>query len=201
METKDRKKQTFLFWSLVILGILCAVLANLPGLKIDLAKNFFTIFIPYIGYFYAGAYLRSIQISKVQAVVLGALYLILAFITNMIAKGNMSAFIVFNYGPTLFPMSIFLFLALKNIDQFFKNKIFSRGIITLIPFIASTTFGIYLLHFMVLDLVRKYFKLYPWQVHAPLVLYACLPAVLTFLITFTIVLLARKIPYSKYIFG
>jgi surface polysaccharide O-acyltransferase-like enzyme len=201
LETKKRNQQTILFWVLIGLSIFCAILANIPKFHFDLAKNFFTICIPYLGYFYAGAYLRAIRISKMYTVLLAALYFALAAVTNTIANGNMSTFIVFNYSPTLLPMSICFFLALKNCDQFFGKKLLSKSIIKTVSFIATTTFGIYLIHIIILDLVRHYFQLSPWQIHAPLVFFACLPAFLTFLIAFIIISCARRIPYVKYILG
>jgi len=200
LETSSKTKQTILFWGLIVFSIFWAILANLPGPHFDISMYSFTIFIPYIVYFYAGAYLRTVQISRMQAVMLGFLYLILGFITNLVAKGNMSTFIVFDYSPTLLFMSICFFLALKNFHEFFNKKIFSGKVAKIIAFISSTTFGIYLLHFMILHEFIGHFNLNPWQIHAPVVLNACIASVATFLITFVIVALARKVPYAKYIF-
>lgn len=150
------------------------------------------MFIPYIGIFYAGAFLRGIEIKKKLIPILLLIYFLLPIITNRIGQGILGTFIVLNYSPTLLPMTFCLFLALKNIHQSFNKQL---------AFIASTTFGIFLVHVLVLDKVFSYFHLYPWEIHTPLVFYACLPAILTFAISFFIVIAIQKIPYGKYIVG
>ncbi|HEV2339420.1 MAG TPA: acyltransferase family protein [Patescibacteria group bacterium] len=194
MATASRRAQAWLLFGLIMVSLLCAVWANLPAYHFDVTGNIITIFIPYLSYFFAGGYFRSIHISGKVAFLLGICYLLLGFITNDIARGNMSAFIVFNYSPTLFPMSLFFFLALKDIAFSVKYKPY-------ILFIASTTFGIYLLHYLMLDLVKTYFHLWPWQLHKPLALFALLPSLITFTVTFLIVAIGKKLPGAKYIFG
>lgn len=193
-------KQTLLFWVFALFSISWAALANIPTYHFDLAKYSLTIFIPYIAYFYAGAFLKHVRVKKLQAIIYACGYFFFAFVTNLLARGNMSHFIVFNYSPTLFIMSICFFLALKNIHEHFP-KFFSSRLFHGVPFIAGTTFGIYLLHFLVLDVVRDRFHLEPWQMRSPLVLFAVLPAIITFTICLLVVLLGRKIPYVRYIFG
>lgn len=196
--TKNRKKQTLLFWSLLALSVLCSILVVF---HIDVKNTSLTMFIPYIGIFYAGYYLRDVKITKIKAGVCFTLYFLLAFITNYIAKGDMNSFIVFNTSLTLLPMTIFLFLGFKNIHQLFNGEKVSEQLTKIIVFTGRSTFGIYLLHFLVLDLVLKYFHLLPWELHAPLILYACLPAIITFVISFAIIAPLRLLPYAKYVVG
>ncbi len=61
IETNSRKKQTILFWLLITFSIFCSLL-NIW--HVNLRNNSLTMFIPYIGIFYAGAYLRSLRVEK-----------------------------------------------------------------------------------------------------------------------------------------
>ncbi len=198
IEKLSKKKKAILFWSLLAFSIFCSLL-NIYN--IDFKRNSLTMFIPYIGIFYAGAYLRTVKIQKKLIPILLAIYFFLPVITNRIGNGVLGAFIVLNYSPTLLPMTLSLFLVLKNIHQFFRKRLLSGYIPKVIAFIAPTAFGIYLVHALVLDRVFSYFHLYPWQIHTPLVFYAPLPAILTFLISFLIIVAIRKIPYGKYVVG
>jgi len=196
--TKTKSQQTILFYSLLSLSILCSVLVLF---HINIQTNSLTIFIPYIGYFYAGAYLRDVKVNKLWTILFLALYFILAYITNIIADGNTSTFIIFNFSPTLLPMTLCLFLTLKDMHKNFGTKLLTGRLQKFIDYAGRATFGIYLLHFLVLDLVLKYFHLLPWQLHAPLILWACVPSVITFLITYAAIALMRLLPYSKYVVG
>jgi surface polysaccharide O-acyltransferase-like enzyme len=198
IENLNKKGKTILFWSLLGFSVCCSLL-NIYN--IDFKRNSLTMFIPYISIFYAGAYLRGVNIRKKFIPVLLAIFLILPTFANYIGNGVLGAFIVLNYSPTLLPMTLCLFLALKNIEQFLKKQLLTIRNLKIISFIASTTFGIFLAHTLVLDKVFSYFHLLPWEIHAPLVFYACLPAVLTFTISFLVVLIIRRLPYGKYIIG
>lgn len=196
-EKMEKKGKTILFWSLLGSSIFCSLLGIF---NIDFKKNTLTMFIPYISIFYAGAYLRAVNVKRKLFPILLTILLLLPIITNYIGNGDLGSFIVINYSPTLLPMTLCFFLVFKNIGQFL-NATYSENISKIITFISSTTFGIYLIHALVLDKVFSYFHLYPWQIHAPLVFYACLPAIITFTISFLIIAAIRKIPYGKYLVG
>ncbi|HSW97850.1 MAG TPA: acyltransferase family protein [Candidatus Saccharimonadales bacterium] len=196
--TRTRKQQTILFWSLLALSVVCSLIVNL---HINIQALSLTIFIPYLGYYYAGGYLREVKVNKLWTILFLILYLILAYVTNLIANGNTTSYIIFNFSPTLLPMTLFLFLALKDIHLHFKKDLFSNRVVNIISYVGRTTFGIYLLHFLVLDIVLKNLNLYPWQLHAPLVLWAIVPALITSIITFIAIALIRLLPYSKYFVG
>ena len=194
-EKMTQKNKTVLFWSLLAFGVFCSLL-NIYN--IDFKRNSLTMFIPYIGIFYAGAFLRNIQIKKIFVSLLSAVYFLFPVIANYIGNGILGTYIVLNYGPAILPMTLSLFLVLKNFrDSFGKQPYFPK----LIAFVSPTTFGIFLIHAFILDKVFYYFHLFPWQIHAPLIFYACLPAIITFIISFLIIVVIRRIPYGKYIVG
>lgn len=197
-ETKNKKKQTILFCVLIAIGIFFSLL---DIFHIDVRRIVLTMFIPYIGIFYAGAYLRLVRLKKLMVFITLAAYFILPIVTNLIANGDIGSFIVFNYSPTLLPMTICLFLSLKNVNQFFGQKLKSKSFEKIIAFIASTTFGIFFVHLIVLDKVFSYFHLLPWQISSPIVFNACLPAFITFIISFIIVTIIKRFPYGKYLVG
>jgi surface polysaccharide O-acyltransferase-like enzyme len=191
----SKKNKTILFLLLIIFSIFCSLLKIY---NIDFKQYSFTIFIPYIGIFYAGAYLRDINVKKILVPILLAIYFLFGFITNKAGGGILGTFIVLNYSPTILPMTICLFLTLKDIIRFSGNRLLFSKIIV---FMSSATFGIFLIHPIILDNVFYFLHLYPWQIHAPLVFYASLPAILTFLISFFIISIIRNIPFGKYLVG
>jgi surface polysaccharide O-acyltransferase-like enzyme len=197
-ETRTRQQQTILFWSLLALSVICSLLTLV---HINVQALSLTIFIPYIGYYYAGGYLRDVKVNKLWTVIFLLLYFVLAYITNVIADGNTTTYIIFNFSPTLLPMTLFLFLALKDIHKHVATKFLTGKFEKVIAYTGRASFGIYLLHFLVLDLVLKYFHLLPWELHAPLILWACAASVITFVITFAAIALIRLLPYSQYIVG
>lgn len=196
--TRTRAQQTILFWSLLALSVICSLIVIF---HINIQSNSLTIFIPYIGYFYAGSYLRNFKVNKLWSIIFFVLYLVLAYITNIVADGNTTTFIIFNFSPTLLPMTLCLFLALKDLHKNFGTKLLTGKLKKFIDYTGRCTFGIYLLHFLVLDLVLKYFNLLPWQLHAPLIFWACVPSIITFIITFAAIALLRFLPFSKYFVG
>lgn len=198
IETRSRKKQTILFGLLISISVFCSLL-NI--VNIDVRRTSLTMFIPYIGIFYAGAYLRSIPVSKTQTAIFGLAFLILVQVTNFIAKGNGTSFIVFNYSPTVLTMTFCLFLALKDIHQFFPKKLLSVTFAKIVKLVSSTTLGIFLLHLLVLEKVYIYFHLYPWEIHTPIIFFALLPSTITFFICFVVIASIRRIPFVKYITG
>lgn len=201
IEKNNRKKQTLLLLLLTVISISCSILANLPGFKIDVTRYALTTFIPFVVFFYAGAYYRDVHIHKTTAIILGFVYLATTLATNLIARGNMSSYIVFDYNPTIIVTSICLFLTLKDIPAIIGTKLISGMYIRYISLLSSAMFGVYLLHPIILDFIELHLHLLPWELHNPLLFYALLPVFLTFFITFILIETARKIPYLKYLFG
>src|SRR6266571_1356905 len=76
MERKNRKNHIILFWSLIAIGIASSLLIIF---HIDARRTFITMFIPYIGIFYAGGYLRNFAMTKIRVVFFAAAYFILAY--------------------------------------------------------------------------------------------------------------------------
>ncbi len=201
IEKNNRKKQTLLLVLLTVVSVACSILANLPGFRIDITRYSITTFIPFVVFFYAGAYYRDVPIHRITAIILGFVYLATSLATNLIARGNMSAYAVFDYNPTIIITSICLFLSLKDLQSIIGKKLFSSMRITYISILSSAMFGVYLLHPLILDFIELHLHLLPWELHSPLLFYALLPAVLTFIVTLTIIVKTRKLPYLKYLFG
>lgn len=198
VEKLNQRNKTVFFFLLLGFGIFCSFL-NIYG--IDFKKYSLTMFIPYIGIFYAGGYLKTVKTPIKFIPFLLMMYFLLPIITNKIGDGVLGAFIVLNYSPTVLLMSIGLFLTIKNIDKFFEKFLKLNFVRKIITFSASLSFGIYIIHVIILDKVFSVLHLYPWQIHTPLVFFAILPAILTFIISFLIIAVIRRFPYGKYIVG
>ena len=90
-------------------------------------------------------------------------------------------------------LSITLFLLLKEI---FKNRSFSSFTSGLINLLSSASFGIYLIHNLLVSLVSRFFKLWPAQ--SILVLLGCF--VIVFIISLLSIIVASSIRLTCFMF-
>lgn len=121
-------------------------------------RSIFTMFVPYIGYYLCGYQLRFIDPRKipsrylVAALIFCAIYI--AMLTGVFVEmqGQINGRCVFDFfSPPVIVMSIAIFWAAYLIDRNAKPQ---KGILkTVVAWIASTTLGIYVLHFIILEYV------------------------------------------------
>jgi surface polysaccharide O-acyltransferase-like enzyme len=148
----------------------------------------------YVGYFVMGYLLREVQFGK-RGVLFSLLGCMLGIAVTYLGTNWLSASVApidaFLYSyfslPTVLA-SICGFLLLKNIGW---SSRFVR-------MIAGTSFGIYLIHIIVVELLRKGtlgFSLYSWQ--APSAYMIPLTALATYALSFAIVFGLQKIPLVK----
>ncbi len=106
-------------------------------------------FIGYIGYYLLGHYLDKLQINKKYSPLLYLTFL-LGLLTTIIGSyltsiGNYTINFQHPFAPNIILMAASFFLIIKNIN-WKSNKIITE--------IASTSFGIYLIHIIILDLLK-----------------------------------------------
>jgi surface polysaccharide O-acyltransferase-like enzyme len=205
LQKTDSRSHAILFSSSVLFTISLNIMnIYVPKAHVLTENNILTIFIPYISYYIGGYYLGSINFSSTKKIL--ALFgfwvslLFTLFSTDSTAVSAINAsgrqFDSFN----VFLMSIFIFIFFIN-NSFIK-RVFSRSTLTsFIKIIASSIFGIYLIHPYILLFINKYPHLNPGDIYSPMIIFIIIKAVAIFMVSFGIVLIGRKIPVIKSIFG
>ncbi|EON71809.1 acyltransferase [Lysinibacillus sphaericus] len=130
-----------------------------------LVSNEFTLFFPlseYIGFFLLGYYIAAFEIAqkwRIGIYVLGMVGAIeTVFRTNVLTEeqGQFTSYAFSYTSPNVIAMSVALFVFVK----YWVNRKVARGTYVtsgIIKLIGQTSFGVYLIHAMILDKVRPYF--------------------------------------------
>ena len=152
----------------------------------------------YVGYFVMGYFLADIKLNN-RGKVLSVLGCIIAiavtyFGTNILSAhaGPINAYFYRYFSLPTVLASICGFLLLKDLGS---NLGKSAKIIRIV---SATSFGIYLIHIFMIELLRKGnlgFRLYSWM--APSVYMIPLTALAVFGLSFAVIFVMRKIPVLK----
>ena len=160
----------------------------------------FTLFIPYTGYFICGYQLRSVDKSKISVrhlfLIMSGCVLLTALGTGFTANTydlGKGLFFYEYFAPPVIVTSVCLYLFLYK--TFSTENRMHKTIQMLIDKIAPTTFGIYLLHLLVLSEAKTIFGFSPTSFNALLSipLFSCGIFLFCCLITLAII----KIPYVR----
>ncbi len=150
----------------------------------------------YIGYFVLGYWLSQIRLSRYTLwwVGWGVLCSVFAiFFGTIFLSAGAERIDFFLYSYFSFPTvlaSVCAFLLLKDFGQRING-----GFLKLLRVFSASSFGIYLVHILVIELLRKGafgFRLYAWMGHPAL--FIPLTALVVFLLSFLIVSVLRTIP-------
>jgi surface polysaccharide O-acyltransferase-like enzyme len=163
--------------------------------------NMTSQFIPYIGYYLAGYFFRDVVLPRKQGHIAGAVFLLLIGLTAistyvLTAKfGIGRGLFLYEYlSFTVIPEALLLYLWFNSVVSEVPTKRFIVRHSKAIGSISAATFGIYLVHPLVIDALSKV-GIGPTEM-APgmgiLVTY-----VATILASTLIILFLRKIPYLK----
>lgn len=194
-EFKDNDYKYFIFMVLLLPGLLNIISVYSP---ISFSQSFFMAWIPiYLGYFVGGYYLYQISLKKKDFY-----FSILIFLISTILLG-LSMFLPFIYkGELAFVLdnTSNLFVMFSSLSIFYiaryliEPKTMNQMLARIISFFSSTTFGIYLIHFLVYYMV--YFRT-PFIYDKSPELGVITTTLLTFIICSGITALGKKIPLIK----
>ncbi|MEN8253072.1 MAG: acyltransferase family protein [Patescibacteria group bacterium] len=177
--------------------------------------NFFTIWIPYLGYFLAGDYLNKLKIKSKQFYLLSLVFIISLIFTILFGYFNLKLFsqnIMTFWGMggseyftqflslnvIIMSLLAFVLLTKTNLSKFFEKNIYLNKII---KNIAKTSFGVYLIHIIIIGLLDKYFGFAIHNIGSKLWLYGMEKMLIVFTVSWTITHIAIKIPVIKMLFG
>ncbi len=181
--------------SLTRAATLSAVLLSL-GMLIDFSENYFHYklffalnFVKYLGYFLAAFVLKDIR--KIPTLLLFAIYFIASI---AIAK---TASISVLHGGNLYPYDYLSPLVVIASLAIFKLFLQVELTANWFSSFAPLTFGIYLVHAMPLDILNRYLNRHPHEIFQHSLSGMCLKLLLILPLSYLIVVLLRRIPFSQ----
>lgn len=193
---------------LFIYSIISTILVYSMPSKISF-WSIFTVFIPFVVYYLAGDYLRTFNVTDKRCTLMTILYLIILTITVIIKyyAWNISMLLhniwIINYfsdalnvNVVLLSLISFIFLLKsKKIIKISSYKFISKPM----QKVSSYSFGIYIIHPIILYLLNKFFII---NLNNPIaVLFILLDCILIITISYFIVNFCSKIKHIKLLFG
>ncbi len=183
------------------LGSVCSILEHIDFIN---THSIFTTFLPYIGYYLCGYQLRLIDKSKIRILPLIIIILVsilciavgAGFFVNQLNIVKGWRFFYDYFSPPVIILSIAIFLIIYKV--FHHKKAIPERINSIIYNVTPATFGIFLIHPLILETLQKVFNLSSLS-YSPL-LSIPLITLVTFLLSYFSVAMIMKIPYLKRIF-
>lgn len=198
--TKETSHFIF-FLSSVLFTIMLYIINDVfPDHSVKTQENLLSIFIPFISYYFAGYYLKKFKFFAKNTYYSFLFYIGCVLFTAFMSEGLVNSYLR-SYGSfNIMLMSFLIFMIIINIDE--KKKILqNKFIIKSVKNIASTVFGIYLVHTMIIDLSDRYLHLSTQDFLSPIWYIVLLKVIFVFVISCVVVFAVRKIPYVRGIFG
>ncbi|SFD16179.1 acyltransferase [Algibacter pectinivorans] len=175
---------------------LVTIIYSLQNYKLYLPKIPLTNFAGYIGYIVLGYYLSNFKIKNkyipISMFLIGLIITIVGTYGITVSKNEFSEYFYKYLAPNVILSSAGMFLMLKNTS--IKNKKTKQ----IICFFSDQSFGIYLLHLLILTILN--FIGINWSFINPIIAIP-ITTIICFLLSSLTIHLLRKIKYGKYISG
>ena len=202
-----RDCQYFILTSFILAILYSALLHFLWEIRLIASLNALTLFIPFIGFFLMGFYIRHNEI-KSSITALNLLFIMALFITILggfilekkFGRNSMGLYLYNYLSPIVIMMSVLWYLILQRIGPVFLKYLSLNGWMEKMCYqFSRASLGIYILHPMIIELLERRcglsaFSFTPW-------LGILIVTFITTVICFVIVLLTRRIPYFRYLLG
>ena len=160
-----------------------------------LAKNIFTLPFFYLAYYLYGLLIRKKTINKKTIFFLGLICIGATVLTTVLVYLNTKNKFFWNYNfgqyfhesfsPLIIIMSLSLFTILIKLKKFFQSKL--KKFTFFIKKISVLTFGIYLIHPLIIDLVNTYLHLNIHEMHNAIWFWISIKIFIVFIISALIV--------------
>lgn len=180
------------------------------------SPNALTFFVPYVPYFIAGYYLKNVSVSEAKQKLLWFAYLVLGMVTALgnfwymkvvgwtsvpMRGSRFDRYFFEHFSPTVVVMSLIIFVLLINLPRWI-TWLNSPLSVRIVRHLSSLVFGIYLIHLIFLDIIDRYIDPLRFG-HIDMVLWLAMVCkiILVFTLSYISVLVLRKIPGMRFIFG
>jgi len=150
----------------------------------------------YVGYLILGYYINKFNINKktkIISIILGIISLIILVFSNVIySRNNNLASVIFssNFGPFVVLYAISMFIIIKEICFKFENIINTK----LISYISNCTFGIYLIHMIIIN-AMNYYEITALNYNA--FIFVPLASILVYILSLILIIILKKIPLIR----
>jgi surface polysaccharide O-acyltransferase-like enzyme len=194
---------------------LTVLLLSMSALEEFISKFYFGIiamasgmvmFLPYIGYFFVGAYIRKSGTSRFNFLSLGVVFctcaLVIIFGTYLFAVFSVEQNKYYFYSftnPFVMIMSISLFIFIQKLSDL--NTPWLAKIEPVIKKVAPATFGVYLVHPFVIDIIAKLRIEFPYFYPRDPIADLFLISLLVFCFSLQCTLIIQRLPRFKSIVG
>jgi surface polysaccharide O-acyltransferase-like enzyme len=154
----------------------------------------------YMGYYLAGYYFSKYKLPKKMEYgiyilgILSTAFTILGTSFISIKTNNLNQTLLLPITPNIMIETIAIFIFFRNI---FQNVNVSETVRKIIENISKCSFGIYLIHDFMINIVNRYFGI-SWNTYNPIVSVPII-CILVFLLSYIISFGISKIPIKKYI--
>lgn len=186
-------------------------------LDVDIGlSTIFTIFLLFIPYYLAGDYLREKKVNSHEILQLSGIYLVISLVS---AVGNAWYMTSLHWSThtTLsnahYDRYFYDYLSIATVFQSLIGFVIIHNLATFVKFLnkqqtqrlifqlASTSFGIYLIHPLLLEISNRILVIDFNTFHIPVILFLIIKTAIIIILSYSIVALCRKIPLLKRIFG
>ncbi len=180
------------------------------------STNIALIFLPYLMYLLWGFFLSGIRISRKACFILLEIAIILIGLSSLLTYQNTLAYNLGNrffwtngggnffWDPFTVPLLILsatVFLLLMNIEIVLPTIFRSRWLKNSLVVISSASFGIYLIHPIVMEVLDNWLRISIQFISYPLWIWYFQRTTLVFLASAGLSILAIKIPVIRNVFG
>jgi len=196
-----RKAHTYLFLATIVFTVTIPLI-NLffPKIKLQLASNALTIALPYLSYYIAGYYLKTIKLNTLVRYALWHIVPFVGFFGALLSNGVVSAYPK-QYG-SFFILIMCYSLFILVMQKEYRSRLWKSPVVQkLLQHISGTIFGIYIIHIFIISFFDLTKFGIPGNSPEPVWLVALLKSVVVFAVCYLVVSVGRKLPYLKVLFA
>jgi len=200
LKKSDKKAGRFIFIFTLMITLSIGFLSSIYPKSLLITRNFITIFIPYVSYYLAGYFFKGIKFIYKNSFYSFLVYLTLVLFTAFVSNGEINSYLRSYGSPNIMLMTYLIFIIGLNIDsgmRLLSNPVVER----VIKYVASTIFGIYLVHTMIIEILARYFGFSPEKFSSVNLIAIGVEILVVFAVSFIIVSVGKKIPYFRLVFG
>ncbi len=190
---------------LAVVGLFgyAALISSVSGAFPQLSLiNAVTIFTVYLGYFYLGKLCHAMKTSQKMLWVLAVVFIV----TAILNASGMQNYVFNNFqshahysAPGVVIMAVSLFILLRGLEATWAKWISAQPA-KVLAHISASTYGMYLVHYMVKDVIERYVLIIS-SVRSGLIFYLIANIALVFLVSFGVTEVIRANKVTKKLVG
>lgn len=213
-DNMSKAKSLLMIYSIFLIAMIVTTVKGFYLSDIHTFETTFTYFMPYIAYYLAGYYYGNKLHGESSSKKLFAIYLTTIFATILLnylymlytgwGRGNLlnlsTYFYFFEYfSPTVILMSVTLYIL--TINSTYLPAIVRFVPIRVVQNLSNASFGVYLIHPMIINILNKFAMFDLSRITSPVLLYMILKVFLVVTLSYILVLALRRFHIFQYLDG